>query len=52
VSYITSADSSSPKAAIIRALWRIWTNGPMNDRYASAPSIRPAGASQTMSSAT
>lgn len=50
VSYITIAVSSSPNAAIMCEPVRFCTKGAMKARYASAPSMRPAGASQTMSS--
>src|SRR6266568_4831489 len=44
-------ESRSPKAAIISEQVTICANGPMKARYAAAPSSRPAGASQMMSSA-
>lgn len=52
VAYMTSAVSSSPKAAMMLEPVRIFKKGSMKPRYASAPWRRPAGESQTIPSAT
>jgi len=52
VSYISTAVVSSPNAASSSDDVSMCANGSMNARKAAAPTSRPVGAAQTMSSAT